>query len=71
MWIQLTDCHGQTVSLNSSQLVMVKKHGDQTLIVHARGEILVLQSHDAVIKALGLHGAKLTDATREQRIELH
>jgi hypothetical protein len=71
MWIQLTDCGGQTISLNSTQLVMIKEHGNRTLLVHTRGEVMVLQSHDAVLKALRLHQTESIAARRERHIELH
>jgi hypothetical protein len=71
MWIQLTDSGGQTISLNSTQLIMIKEHGDRTLLVHTRGEVMVLQSHDAVLKALRLHQTESAAPRREHQIELH
>jgi hypothetical protein len=71
MWIQLTDCSGHTISLNSTHLVMIKEHGDRTLLVHTRGEVMVLQSHDAVLKALKLDQTESVAARGRRQIELH
>jgi hypothetical protein len=71
MWIQLTDGGGQTISLNSTQLVMIREHGDRTLLVHTRGEVMVLQSLDAIVKALRLHQTEPAAPRREHRIGLH
>jgi hypothetical protein len=71
MWIQLTDSGGQTISLNSTQLVMIKEHGDRTLLVHTRGEVMVLQSHEAILKALRLHQTGSAASRREHQLELH
>jgi hypothetical protein len=71
MWIQLTDSGGQTISLNSTQLVMIKEHGDRTLLVHTRGEVMVLQSREAILKALSLHQTGSAASRREHQIELH
>lgn len=71
MWIQLTDGGGQTISLNSIHLVMIREHGDKTLLVHTRGEVTVLQSLDAIVKALGLHQTEPVAPRREHRIGLH
>jgi predicted ribosome-associated RNA-binding protein Tma20 len=71
MWIQLTDSSGQTISLNSKQLVMIKEHGDKTLLVHTRGEVMVLQSQEAILKVLRRHQTESTAPRRERQIELH
>jgi hypothetical protein len=69
--LTLTDSGGQTISLNSTQLVMIKEHGDRTLLVHTRGEVMVLQSHDAILKALSLHQTGSAASRSEHQIELH
>jgi hypothetical protein len=71
MWIQLTDSSGQTISLNSTQLVLIKEHGDRTLLVHTRGEVIVAQSHDAILKALKLHQTEPAAPRRKYQIDLH
>ncbi|HEV2898808.1 MAG TPA: hypothetical protein VGX71_13425 [Pseudaminobacter sp.] len=71
MWIQLTDSGGQTISSNSTHLVMIKEHGDRTLLVHTRGEVMVLQSHEAILKVLKLHQTGSALSQREHQIELH
>jgi ribosomal protein L30/L7E len=50
---------------------MIKEHGDRTLLVHTRGEVMVLQSHEAILKALRLHQTESTAPRREHQIELH
>jgi hypothetical protein len=50
---------------------MIKEHGDRTLLVHTRGEVMVLQSHDAILKALSLHQTGSAASRREHQIELH
>jgi uncharacterized protein YlzI (FlbEa/FlbD family) len=71
MWIQLTECEGQTISLNSTHIVMIKEHGDRTLVVHARGEVAVLQSQEAILKALRLHQTEGVGPRRDRYAELH
>jgi hypothetical protein len=71
MWIQFTDSDGQAVSFNATHLVMIKEHGDRTRVVHARGEVTVLQSHAAIVEALRLQQTERIAPSRERHIELH
>lgn len=54
MWILLTSGDGQPVSFNSHHMIRLQNLGDRTLVVHTRGETLVLESQTAILAALGL-----------------
>jgi hypothetical protein len=71
MWIQLADSDGQPVSLNATHPVMIKERGDRTRVVHAQGEITVLQSHAAIVKALRLQQTERVTPSPERHIEFH
>ncbi|WP_146149022.1 hypothetical protein [Pseudaminobacter soli (ex Li et al. 2025)] len=60
MWIQLTSGDGLTITLNSDHIVTFRAFGDRTRLVHLGGEILVLESDAAIIKALRLRNIAAT-----------
>jgi len=55
MWIQLTGGDGETIAFEAKHLVLLKDHGDYTLLVHTHGEVLVRESRTAILNALRLH----------------
>lgn len=58
MWIQLTASDGRPVSFNSNHLVLLKDHGDYTLVVHRNGAELVKESQGAIFDSLRLEGTE-------------
>ena len=71
MWIELTDCYGQPVTLNSRHIVALRTCGEATLISHLGGETLVVESYAQIKLALQLQPINRPRQTDAEHANLH